>query len=185
MKIRKEAFRANALLLLAIFPFTTAGAGGSGRTFSFKTDRRVAVQQAGFVPQTTLQPKPKRKTKKRPKRKAAATQYAVPSGIWGGDGIRLTVTADGATIEYACADGLIEQTLKIDAKGNFVAKGVHIEGRGGPIRIDDEPTRRPARYSGRIAGEEMTLTVTLTESGKSVGEFVLRRGQVPHLRRCY
>src|SRR6266850_6950892 len=66
-------------------------------------------------------------------------------GAWGGAGIRLEVTAAGATIEYDCAHGSIDEPIVADGAGRFSAKGTHVREHGGPIRIDDVEDRHPAR----------------------------------------
>lgn len=114
-----------------------------------------------------------------------AKYVAVSVSTWGGDGITLNIEANGATIEYVCADGQIEHALKIDGKGNFVANGVHRAGQPGPIRMDAEQTQVPATFKGKITGDTMTLRVTLKESGKMIGEFTLKRGTIPRMTRCY
>jgi len=109
----------------------------------------------------------------------------VPASTWGANGIKLAVEENAGTIEYDCADGQIEEPLKVDEQGNFTANGVHIRQKGGPIREDSPPPRQPARYQGKISGDKMTLKVTLTESGEVIGTFTLERGKTPRMHRCY
>lgn len=110
---------------------------------------------------------------------------AVPASTWGANGIRLAVEENAGTIEYDCADGKIEEPLKVDEQGNFTANGVHIRQKGGPIREDSPPPRQLARYQGRISGNTMTLKVTLTETDEVIGKFSLERGKTPRMHRCY
>jgi hypothetical protein len=110
---------------------------------------------------------------------------SVPESTWGANGIRLAVEETAVKIEYDCADGEIEQSLKVDEQGNFTANGVHIRQKGGPIREDSPPPRQPARYQGKISGDKMTLKVTLTENGEVIGTFTLERGKTPRMHRCY
>lgn len=117
---------------------------------------------------------------------ACATQPAAGdlTGAWGGDHIALSVTADGATLEYDCATGLIDGAVAPDGEGRFQARGTHDIGQGGPARQDEVPDRHPAGYQGRITGDSMTLTVTLTDVGALVGTFQLTRGAAPRIVRC-
>ena len=46
------------------------------------------------------------------------------------------------------------------------------------------PVRRPARYDGWTDGDQMTLKVTLTDSGEALGTFNLKRGQSGRILRC-
>jgi hypothetical protein len=103
---------------------------------------------------------------------------------WGGEHIGLTVSATGATIEYDCASGTIDQPISAGSNGNFVANGTHTRGHGGPVREDEIPDRHPARYEGWTDGETMRLNVTLTDTGEKLGSFMLIRGQSPRVFRC-
>ena len=114
-----------------------------------------------------------------------AKLVTVPASVWGADHIILNVAAKGVTIQYDCADGQIEQSLMMDEHGNFAANGFHIQGQGGPVLKDATQTRQSAHYEGNIAGDTITLKVTLTETNKVIGEFKLERGKVPKMTRCY
>ncbi|MFN0140015.1 MAG: hypothetical protein ACKVQW_07995 [Pyrinomonadaceae bacterium] len=145
----------------------------------------VDIQVAGSS-QTIPTQKRKSKKKGRAKRKSVIKKnVAVPLGIWGGDDITMNIQAGGVTIEYSCANGQIEQALRIDGSGNFAADGFYNQEQPGPIRIETNQLRQPARYEGRISEDTMTLKTTLTESGKVVGEFKLVRGKTSRLPRCY
>lgn len=105
-------------------------------------------------------------------------------GTWGGEGVSLTVTSSGGRLEFDCASGEITEQLTTDAGGRLTAAGVFVQEQGGPVRIDAEPERQPARYSGRRAGQTLTLEVILTASNQTVGSFTLIHGAVPRLRKC-
>ena len=107
----------------------------------------------------------------------------VPPGDWGGQHIGMVVSSEGATIEYDCASGTIDQTL-LAADGRFTAIGTHIRGHGGPVREDEIADKHPARYDGRTDGKTMTLEVTLTDSGEKLGTFTLQRGASPSVFKC-
>ena len=92
-------------------------------------------------------------------------------GMWGGAGIRLDVSADGAIIEYDCAHGTIDQPIVGDRNGRFTVTGTHVREHGGPIRVDEPPDRHPARYDGQVAGNSMRLSVTLTDGNQTIGSF--------------
>ena len=107
----------------------------------------------------------------------------VDHGDWGGQHIGLVVAANGATIEYDCASGTIDEPL-VATDGVFSAVGTHTRGHGGPIRQDEVPDKHPARYEGRIDGETMTLDVTLADSGEKLGRYTLVRGRPAHVLKC-
>ena len=106
------------------------------------------------------------------------------TGDWGGDHAGLIATPDSGTLEYDCAAGRITEGLRPLGDGSFTASGTHTPGHGGPIRIDEVLPRRPARYTGRIDGDHLTLTVVMTDSAVTVGTFDLYRGRSPHVFKC-
>ncbi|HZT57829.1 MAG TPA: pilin [Pyrinomonadaceae bacterium] len=108
----------------------------------------------------------------------------VKTGTWGGQHISLEVTAEGAQVEYDCAHGTVDQKFVADAEGRFDLRGTHVREHGGPVRRDETPDSHPARYTGRIKGDTMTLTVTETDTNESVGTFTLAFGQPPRVMKC-
>ncbi|HEX5705694.1 MAG TPA: hypothetical protein VFX96_00245 [Pyrinomonadaceae bacterium] len=107
----------------------------------------------------------------------------VAQGSWGGRGAQLDVDADGARIEFDCAHGRIER-LGTDADGRFDVRGVLVAERGGPARIDEKEVERPARYTGKIEGETMTLTVTPEGDEAGAITYTLTRGRGGRLFKC-
>ena len=47
----------------------------------------------------------------------------VAPGAWGGSHVIMRVTSTGASVEYDCAEGVIEEPLRPDAEGRFTAAG--------------------------------------------------------------
>lgn len=113
----------------------------------------------------------------------AAQDSVVPAGAWGGEHAVLDVTATEAHIEYDCAHGSLEVPLALDTAGRFDVRGMHVPEQGGPIR-EEEPRGLPARYTGRLAGDALTITATLTDSAEIIGTFSLRRNTPGVLRKC-
>ena len=108
----------------------------------------------------------------------------VAVGTWGGEHVVLDVTADRGRIEYDCAHGDLAGSLAVDRGGRFDVTGTHTPEHGGPVREDEKPTSRPARYSGRVEGRRMTLTVTLADNGDILGTFALTQGVAGRLTKC-
>jgi hypothetical protein len=106
------------------------------------------------------------------------------TGEWGGDHAGLIATPDSGTMEYDCAVGRITEPMRPDGDGQFTVIGTHTPGHGGPIRIDEVLPKRPARYTGRVAGDKLTLTVVMTDSAVTVGTFELVRGRSPRVFKC-
>jgi hypothetical protein len=105
------------------------------------------------------------------------------TGSWGGQHIGLVLHSDGGTLDYDCASGSITGPLVVDRIGRFAGYGVHSPGHGGPDRVDVQPVRLAARYSGTVAGDRMSLRVDV-EGGLVLGPFSLRRGAEPVILRC-
>lgn len=112
------------------------------------------------------------------------TTGPLPPGEWGGQHIGLTVVDRGATLEYDCASGTIDEPLSVDSRGDFRAVGTHTRGHGGPVSVDETPDRHPARYVGSTDGKTMTLTVTLSDTGERLGTYTLVRGANPAVVKC-
>jgi hypothetical protein len=113
---------------------------------------------------------------------------SMPTGVWGGRHIGMTVTETGAEIEYDCAHGVIEQPIKLDDVGRFDVNGTFVP-EGGPISVDTGGVSREksfaARYYGEVKGEKMNLKVTIVESKLTLDELFLVHGQQPGLEKCY
>lgn len=103
--------------------------------------------------------------------------------VWGGPHVRLVLTSTGGEIEFDCAHGEIKDSLKRDEQGRFSVAGTFVR-EGGPVRSDESSASRPALYAGRIEGDKMTLTITLTDSNEKLEEFSLTRGSEGRLWKC-
>ena len=113
-----------------------------------------------------------------------AADRPVTTGLWGGVGIRLEVMSQGATIEYDCAHGTIDQPLVADRNGRFSLTGTHVREHGGPIRIDEPVDRHPARYDGKVRGTSMQISVTLLDSNQAVGTFAATLNGSARIVKC-
>lgn len=108
----------------------------------------------------------------------------VAAGRWGGDHVALDVTSDGGRIEYDCAHGDLAEPLAVDRSGHFDVTGTHTPEHGGPVREDEKLVSHPARYAGQVDGERLTLAVTVTDTGQTLGAFTLTRGVAGRLMKC-
>jgi hypothetical protein len=106
------------------------------------------------------------------------------SEVWGGQDVRLRINAEGATVEFDCANGKILQPIKADANGEFTARGTYTPGRFGPIRKDDPPREMPAIYKGKISGDTVHLQVILENKAIQPPPFTLTKGKDGHVVRC-
>jgi hypothetical protein len=107
----------------------------------------------------------------------------VEIGSWGGDHALLAVTANGGTIEFDCAHGVLPAPITLN-HGAFDVAGEYFPEHGGPIRVDDPVVRQPSRYRGTVDGRSMTLRVTLIETGQDVGTYTLTHGASGRVFKC-
>lgn len=122
-------------------------------------------------------------TTTRPTTVTTALGNGLRQGTWGGKGIRLVITATGATLEFDCATGSIPAPVVLGPGGSFEALGAYTRQRAGPPEpAGTVPPAVPARYSGAVDGTEMQLTVNLTDT--TLGPYILVFGQPAALERC-
>jgi hypothetical protein len=114
----------------------------------------------------------------------AVMMAAAQPVTWGGDHVRLEVTASGAELEFDCATGTISEPLP-HAEGDFSLNGTFTPERGGPTR-DGETSRINATYSGTIKNDTMSLRVLLTgqDHDREVGTYSLTKGRSVNLMKC-
>ena len=105
-----------------------------------------------------------------------------PTGAWGGQDANLTLSRAGGTIEYGCGLGTIDSTWSVSSAGRFEATGEHFT-EGGPLPIGGVPPH-PARYRGTMRGRWLTLSVSLTDLGQTLGPYTLERGRRTSLAKC-
>jgi hypothetical protein len=109
---------------------------------------------------------------------------ALREGTWGGQHVSLTATAKGGTLEYDCAHGTVDAAITLDSTSRFDVRGRHYVERPGPRREGDDESGRPARYAGRVDGDKMEITITLTDTGDPIGTFSLEFGKSRRIRKC-
>jgi hypothetical protein len=105
-------------------------------------------------------------------------------GKWGAEHIMLVADEAGGVLEYDCAHGTIDESLIPDGDGHFDFVGTHTRETGGPTHVDEQPDIHPARYRGRVSGNTLTLTITLTDSGDVLGPYALVRGEPGRVYKC-
>ena len=109
------------------------------------------------------------------------------SGSWGGKHVGLQITTDGGTVDFDCAHGDISQGVFLDRTSRFTAFGTYTDEHPGPARPtikDAPPTVFRVKYTGRVSGTHMTLTVTRTDNNSRIGDFAADRGKEPTLTKC-
>ncbi len=117
---------------------------------------------------------------------AAACQSArgpvdpVLVGTWGGDNAGLIATDTSAHVHIGCTVGDVHQVIETDAEGRFDVPGLYNVTAYPVYRGPDHP----ARFSGRIDGQVMTLTVQLTDTAVVLGPVQLTYGKEPRMGPC-
>jgi hypothetical protein len=121
----------------------------------------------------------------------------VRGGQWGGEHVQLQVTDARADVEYDCGHGTIDRPIELDGDGRFDVRGKHVFESGGPVQVPKPPDgggpaqpvtadeSHPTRYTGRVVGDKMTLTVTVLDTGVEIGTFSLTFGARGALTKCY
>jgi hypothetical protein len=97
-----------------------------------------------------------------------------PDGAWGGPEASLVLSPAGGRLAYLCGSGTMASNWVLSPDGRLTGSGQHYFG-GGPVPPGG-PVPHPARYSGRLDGDTLDLTVTLTDLGQTLGPFRLLRG---------
>ena len=106
----------------------------------------------------------------------------IAEGSWGGREASLELTGSGGSLSYACGSGTIDSGWTITRDGRLTGTGEHFFG-GGPVPPGGRPPH-PARYTGRLTEDRLSLTVTLTDLHEVLGPFAMVRGGPPVAERC-
>jgi hypothetical protein len=115
---------------------------------------------------------------------SGAKHGLLAAGDWGGEHISMKVTASGAELDFDCASARITSAIELDAKGRFDVDGEFHPEHGGPERRDEEPSTAPAHFTGRLSGNSLSLSITLTNGKEPLGEYNLVKGSVGRVLKC-
>lgn len=105
------------------------------------------------------------------------------NGEWAGDRMQLTFTPNGARIEMDCASGAINGPIALGRNGEFAARGQFERHHGGPQRANEFAKPSKARFSGKVTGDVMTLSI-LDKGARVPHAYTLRKGARLKLVRC-
>ena len=101
-------------------------------------------------------------------------------GTWGGENAGLIATDTVAHVHIGCTLGYTKDRILVGVDGSFEVTGTY--------NVDAFPIDRgiihPARFTGRVSGNTMTLTVTLTDDGRVLGPVSLVLGKEPVMGPC-
>ena len=102
------------------------------------------------------------------------------AGMWGGENAALIADDTSAHVHIGCTYGNIHNRITLDAGGRFDMAGEQ-NITAHPV---DLGILHPARFSGRVIGSTMTLTVTLTDTTVTLGPVLLWYGKEPRMGPC-
>jgi hypothetical protein len=108
----------------------------------------------------------------------------LPSGVWGGEHIELTVRnpSQGASVRFDCGSGSITGPLELQPDGSFKWRGTYTPG-GGPVMIDPAVNSRGATFVGRTGGGSMSLEIHI-DGWQEVPNFKLSLNMMANLFLC-
>ena len=112
-----------------------------------------------------------------------APDSPVKAGQWGGPHIAMTVAAASTEIEFDCGRATAPGTLDTDSEGRFATSGTFLQERPGPT-TPDGPAQRPMRLPGTVKGNDMQMSIVLTDSNEDLGSFTLTFGTAARLVKC-
>ena len=111
---------------------------------------------------------------------ATSTPITQVAGTWGGDNAGLIVSNTDVHVHIGCTLGDAVGPIRPDADGRFEADGTY--------NVDAYPIDRgiihPARFTGQIIGQTMTLTVSLPDAARVLGPVTLIYGKEPKMGPC-
>ena len=104
----------------------------------------------------------------------------VVEGTWGGMNAGLIATDTTAHVHIGCTLGDTKSGIVPGPDGRFDVSGLY--------NITAYPVYRgpdhPARFTGRVSGRYLTLTVSLTDTAVTLGPVTLKYGAPPQLGPC-
>jgi hypothetical protein len=91
----------------------------------------------------------------------------------------------GGSLEFDCADGLIQGPLDVGGDGAFKWKGTWTFRGGGPQPIPPPlPVVRDVIYTGKLSGDTLVLNVVFANGGMMQGPYIFTFGKVALLHPC-
>jgi hypothetical protein len=103
---------------------------------------------------------------------------------WGGPDVQVTATDHGATIQFVCAHGTIDQLIVPDASGHFSGTGTYVFEH--PAAVEGQPNSdsHSARYDAQLSDRTMRITATVPDKQQVVGPFTATLGATGPSTRC-
>lgn len=83
-------------------------------------------------------------------------------GMWGGQGVGLSVEATRVGFLFDCSGGLVDGMIPLADDGSFDVAGTWADG-GNAFGVDHTP--RPARYVGKVDGRHIHFQLIMPPDG--------------------
>ena len=106
------------------------------------------------------------------------------TGAWGGEHVSAILSDNGGTLTFDCAVATIDEGIVPESSGHFEVAGTYTREHGGPVRDGEVLPKVPARFTGQVGKDQFTMTVTLAQTGETLGTFTLRSGSDGRVLRC-
>jgi hypothetical protein len=107
-------------------------------------------------------------------------RVTLPPGTWGGEDAGVIVESQTAHVHIGCTKGDTDGPIALDGDGEFSVRGAY-NVNAYPV---DQGILHPARFSGKVSGEEMTITVQLLDEDRRLGPVKVQFGRNPDMRQC-
>jgi hypothetical protein len=104
----------------------------------------------------------------------------LPPGTWGGPDAGVIVEGQTAHVHIGCTKGDTAAPIALDDNGEFAVKGLY-NVNAYPV---DQGILHPARFTGRVSGNEMTIEVQLLDTDQRLGPVTVQLGRDPQMRQC-
>jgi hypothetical protein len=109
---------------------------------------------------------------------ANAASSNIPSGQYGGHGVRLNVKGDSISVTFGCAYGQFPNP-KVDSKGYFTVRGWTETAMMRPDRVQN-----PTTFSGHVVGDRVDVTFSIGDTGTQTSSYVVVLGDNTPLPMC-
>lgn len=121
---------------------------------------------------------------------AIAGERAEILGDWGGDGVLLTLTESGGTLDWGCQTAEIDGPVAPNERGRFKATGRVFPAAFGPAiyPVPESRKPRPVKYRGLVEGKRLRLILVRSGSlwprEQRRTRIELVKGRAVRLHRC-
>jgi hypothetical protein len=110
------------------------------------------------------------------------SNWIFKGGTWGGDGIRMTLTATGGTVETDCGAGTIDVAPLVSASAAPLGPSHSFSWKGKFTRTGSS-SAKDVTYRGGLGGQDLPLEIDGAD-GSILGSGTLHLGELGTIRPC-